>query len=266
MGKILVNNIDIENYGIRVTNDYLKQLFTLPEKEDVTYVEWYEGEVDVDLTDGISFKDSKEIKLECYTISFDDNFQSLVSILTSQAINNFTFEELSITIPLRLLKIENSVVYSGYENQKFTITLLQEDYNITFEDNHIIQNIYKYGNCFIDNIDISEYGFVLLEDSLNKLFNRDFHSRLQNANSSINKKMVDISLSFGSNGMNLNTFKMNFISFISLIISSGIKTLKIRYMNKELLYSCYYDNSNIQTFLLDKDSVFFKFDLILKCI
>ncbi|MBO6117380.1 MAG: hypothetical protein J6P44_02430 [Bacteroidales bacterium] len=260
MGRILINNIDIEEYGVKVLNDYIKDLLNPPDKEDITSIEWYEGQFDVDLSDGIQFKEEKEIKLECYQDDFSKNFQTFFDVLSSQPYNLFTFEEIGLNLRLRLLKIENNNVLSGFNKQTFKITLVQDDFDETFTDNHIYFNFVDSA-CFIENNNVNDYGFILLEGSLDKIFERTIQDRLVGAKHSLTIKAIEEDLSFGSSTMDVEQFKINFNSFIGLVTSAGSKSLVLRYDNQEYKMQCFYNNIAINSLLLNNGKVWVTFTL-----
>ena len=258
MGRILVNNIDIAEYGIKVINEYAISLLNPPEKKDLTTIDWYEGQFDVDLDEGIKFKEERQITLECYQTNFTRNFQTFLSVLMAQPYNLFTFEQFGLNLRLKLLKIENNNVFYGFDNQQFKITLLQDDFNNTFIDNHIPQNYYDDA-CSIEGINVNDYGFVLLQGSLDAFFKRTIRDRLKGATYALTTKPIECELSFGCTTLDIDTFKTNFNSFIALVTTAGSKSVELNYKNTWYKLQCFYDNIAIKTFLLNENKVWVEF-------
>lgn len=263
-GKLLINNIDVATYGIVPIKGYLLDILSLPQINTIPLVEWYEGNIDVDLIDGITFKNDREIKIPFYCNDFSGGFTSFINYLTQHPSLSLNFPEIGETINARLITQVTNDIWGLSNSQSFELTFLQEDYNKSFVDNKIICNSIN-DQCSIDSENINNYGMLLSEGSINSILkNGNTHDRIKNATSNISFRAYDAKLNITCTKLNLSTFKTNFESFIAKLIAPNKRTITIKYNNVNFSSYFYFNGVKILDFCIIQSVVWCSFELNIK--
>lgn len=244
--QIHINNIDISTFGITPIGGYLESLFSLPEKVDISVNEWYEGQIEVDLPQGITFENQREITIKLYCNDFINQASSFVDFLMLNPYYSYLFEETGDLLQLRFVNSNHNRIIGINNVNTFDIVLMEENWsrtNTTTITMPIINN-----HCVVNGTNINEYGFVLSQGMLdNVLLNTNTHERLIGALSPIKSKIRNVGLKLNTCSMDMPTFKNNYYAMIGMLTSAGVKTLQVSYNEILSSYNAYFDSVKINT-------------------
>lgn len=262
MSNIKINNTDIANYGF-IPTKYLESLFTLPEAEEVSFIEWYEGGFDYDLQDGIKLQDSREIEIELASVQYSNRFVTFINILMTNPFNNYLFSDTNETLSLRFVEQANNNLFGATNGSKFKIKLLEENYSRVLTDTHIdlgtIDTLLE-----IDNVNVNSYGMVLSNGHNDLLRYARTHERELNKVSPIKPKAKDIKLEFTCTSINIEDFIQNYYSFFAMLIRADIRDLKLNYRGYLFRNKAFYQGMGVNKLIIQDGLVWCKFFVNLK--
>lgn len=262
MSNIKINNTDIANYGF-IPTKYLESLFTLPEAEEVSFIEWYEGGFDYDLQDGIKLQDSREIEIELASVQYSNRFVTFINMLMTNPFNNYLFSDTNETLSLRFIEQANNNLLGATNGSKFKIKLLEENYSRVLTDNHIDLGIIDT-LLEIDNVNVNSYGMVLTNGYDDLLRYARTHERELNKVSPIKPKAKDVKLEFACTSIKIEDFIQNYYSFFAMLIRADIRDLKLNYRGYLFRNKAFYQGMGVSKLIIQDGLVWCKFFVNLK--
>lgn len=265
MAEILLNNVDIANYGIKPLK-YLERLFTIPSNEEVSYMNWYEGQIDVDLVSGVKLKKVREIEIEFYSSEYSVRYITFINLLLINPYNSFKFLATNETLNLRL-KQQNEVDLFGLsDTSKFTLTFVEENYSKVligaWVECPLVDDILT-----IDSVNINTYGIVVIDNCFKDFLRYDFmHERVNGANGRINPQIRDVEIKLACTGLVVTDFIQNFYSFLGFLIAPNKREIIINYNNRLYQYNGFYNGMRIDNLIIHgvENDVWCEFSVKLK--
>ncbi|MDD2519110.1 MAG: hypothetical protein PHG18_04415 [Bacilli bacterium] len=263
--KILLNGVDIANYGMIPLQGYLSDVISMPKTNDVDCLDWYEGNTDADLTDGISFKKEREISIPLYCKDLNSYYNTFINLLLSTPYNTFKFVDINKTLTLRLSSQSKNEVWGFNNRNTFELKFIEDNCSITLLDNHIQQTVLSTDIITIDSINIGEYGFNVNKGTLSNLLSiKNTFDRLNNAIKSIKATSNDIEIKLSSTKLNVTTFFQNYYSLIYILTTPNEKTLNLAYNGKTYEMTFFYKDIKINELIIKDNKVFMIMTLVIK--
>lgn len=162
IAQLLVDGIDISDFGIYVSEGGLNGLLSFPSLKEPDKSDWAElNGIEVDLS--APNLDTKEFAMK-FACSSTSNLSEFIA-LVKQGYHTFSFPNLSVTRSLRLVSVND---YNGTLIQSFSLTFADDFPLSGYTYQTPILNATSTG-VTIDGSDIKRYGLVLLEGSRDEI-------------------------------------------------------------------------------------------------
>ncbi|MDD4685131.1 MAG: hypothetical protein PHD45_07860 [Bacteroidales bacterium] len=262
MSNIKINNTDIVNYGF-IPTKYLESLFTLPNVEEISFVDWHEGQKDADLEGGIPLQREREIEISFVSLQYSNRFITFINNLLAGGEKDFYFSITNETIALRLLEQKNNNLFGSTNASEFSLKFLEERYDRLLTDTHI--SVGEQDDLLkIDGINVNNYGMTLTKGWGELLSYQDVHKQERGSFSNMKTKAKDIRLEFSCVGLDVSLFIRNYYSFFAMLLFPNLRTLRLNYRGYIFDSKGFYQGMGVNELIIQDGLVWCEFFVNLK--
>lgn len=270
-GELYIDGVDIYTaYGVSISDIAYKDLACLPELKPIAFNDWQEKNgIDPDLSSPII--KAKSITIPFHLSGSHSSYSAFISSITGMSYHSFHFANIGLIKSLRLVSCGNIKSVNGLS--VFKLTFSDDDPMNDYSYDAPSSSIEKYGDYFLDGVDLANYGIrVLLGsiDSINKA--PDVKENLRRDISVVNGIIYDDNVvTFKSKtaqikclmrAVDAHEFWRNRNALLYDLTRPGERTFTVAELGKDI--PCFYKSCSVRCFFPDRGKFWFEFTLSLE--